>query len=59
MKFVTLLYTAGRARKGPAPVSFIVYCRFVADCTHFLLSQLNLEIPPYSFLEADAKLIIG
>jgi len=52
---LTLLLTAGRVRKGPAPVSDYI-CHLVFDLT---APQLNLEVPQYEITEGDSKLVIG
>ena len=48
---------AGRARKGPAPVRRTLSGS--ASMTETSSLQLNLEIPPYEFNDADGKLVIG
>ena len=50
--------TAGRIRKGPAPVSLSGLPYVVHFFTKFGL-QLNLEVPQYDFNDAEGKLIIG
>ena len=49
------IFLAGRARKGPAPVSSTNMSR--SKYSSFL--QLNLEVPAYEFSETDDKLVIG
>ena len=46
---------AGRARKGPAPVSYAIDHYL----TVLMFLQLNLEIPQYEFSDGDSKLVIG
>lgn len=57
MPCAKILPIAGRARKGPAPVRKTISGSTLA--TETCPSQLNLEIPPYEFNDADGKLIIG
>jgi len=52
-----MLSIAGRARKGPAPVRGTISGS--TPMTETFPLQLNLEIPPYEFNDADGKLVIG
>jgi hypothetical protein len=50
--------TAGRVRKGPAPVRLFV--AFEPFTSHFTICiQLNLEVPAHDFNDAEGKLVIG
>lgn len=52
-----MLPIAGRARKGPAPVRKTIYGSTMM--TEASPLQLNLEIPPYEFNDAEGKVVIG
>ena len=55
-----MIGTAGRIRKGPAPVSGYGFLLMIASATHMRSpAQLNLEVPQYEINEAEGKMVIG
>ena len=55
-RVLTVIFAAGRVRKGPAPVSRWICCLYFVILPAI---KLNLEVPQYEITEGDSKLVVG